>query len=65
MGLFVLTLDIQHLLTFAYYPQSDVVVKRFHRQLKDMLRVRLDQAPAVSVARPPSKTKVGQQPTLS
>ncbi len=34
-------LGIQHLLTSAYHPQSNGLVERFHRQLKDALRARL------------------------
>jgi transposase InsO family protein len=36
------TLGISHRLTRAYHPQANGVVERFHRQLKDTLRSRLD-----------------------
>jgi hypothetical protein len=35
-------LGISHRLTTAYHPQANRLVERFHRQLKDALRVRLD-----------------------
>ncbi len=34
-------LNIQHIETTAYHPQSNKMVKRTHRQLKDVLRARL------------------------
>ena len=37
-------LCIQHCTTTAYHPQSNGVVERFHRQLKDALRARLAAA---------------------
>ena len=36
------TLGISHWLTTAYHPQVNGLVERFHRQLKDALRARLD-----------------------
>ncbi len=36
------TLGISHRLTMAYHPQANGLVERFHRQLKDALRARLD-----------------------
>jgi hypothetical protein len=36
------TLGISHRLTTAYHPQANGLVERFHRQLKDALRSRLD-----------------------
>ncbi len=36
------TLGISHRLTTAYHPQANGLVERFHRQLKDALRARLD-----------------------
>jgi hypothetical protein len=36
------TLRISHRLTTAYHPQANGLVERFHRQLKDVLRARLD-----------------------
>ncbi len=36
------TLGISHRLTTAYHPQANRLVERFHRQLKDALRARLD-----------------------
>jgi transposase InsO family protein len=36
------TLGISHRLTTAYHPQANGLVERFHRQLKEALRVRLD-----------------------
>jgi Integrase core domain len=33
-------LGIQHVMTMAYHPQSNGVVERFHRRLKDALRAR-------------------------
>jgi hypothetical protein len=35
------TLGIKHVQTTAYHPQSNGLVERFHRQLKDALRARL------------------------
>ena len=37
-------LGIQHCTTTAYHPQSNGIVERFHRQLKDALRARLAAA---------------------
>ena len=37
-------LGIQHVTTTAYHPQSNGLVERFHRQLKDSLRARLATA---------------------
>ena len=34
-------LGVQHVTTSAYHPQSNSIVERFHRQLKDSLRARL------------------------
>jgi transposase InsO family protein len=36
------TLGISHRLTTAYHPQANGLVERFHRQLKEALRARLD-----------------------
>jgi hypothetical protein len=36
------TLEISHRLTTGYHPQANGLVERFHRQLKDALRSRLD-----------------------
>ncbi len=36
------TLGISHRLTTAYHPQVNGLVERFHRQLQEALRVRLD-----------------------
>ena len=37
-------LGVQHITTTAYHPQSNGIVERFHRQLKDSLRARLASA---------------------
>ncbi len=33
-------LNIKHIITIAFHPQSNGLVERFHRQLKDSLRAR-------------------------
>jgi hypothetical protein len=39
-------LNISHIMTTAYHPQSNGMVERFHRQLKEALRARLAAAAA-------------------
>jgi transposase InsO family protein len=42
LGELCTTLGVSHRLTTAYHPQANGLVERFHRQLKDALRARLD-----------------------